>query len=148
MKPVDIEPPLVDAAQFNRAISAYPWFGKWVGARATAIGRDRARVKIDIRPELLREGDSVAGPVVMGLADLAMYALVMAVAPDGARAVTSDMTMHFLRRPKGKAMEAEARLIRRGRRSVVCAVDVFVDAEPESVCHIVGSYALPAGSGA
>ncbi len=144
MKPVETEAPLVDAEAVNRAIDAHPWFGRWIGARATAVSRRSARMQLAVRPEFLREGGSVTGPIVMGLADLAMYALLMAISPDGARAVTSDMTMHFLRRPKGRLISAEARLIRQGKRMVVCAVDVFIDKEPESVCHIVGTYALPA----
>jgi acyl-coenzyme A thioesterase PaaI-like protein len=53
------------------------------------------------------------------------------------------MTMHFMRRPQGHGLTAEARILRRGKRSIVCAVDVFVEGQGESVCHVVGSYAVP-----
>ena len=53
------------------------------------------------------------------------------------------MTMHFMRRPSGAALTADARILRRGKRSMVCAVDVYVEGEGESVCHVVGTYALP-----
>ena len=135
--------PFVTAEGFNRAITAYPWFGQWIGIAATEITARSAKVRLELRPEFLRHGGTVAGPIVMAMADVAMYAMVMATSPLGERAVTSDMTLHFLRRPAGKALTAEARILRQGKRSIVCAVDVFVEGEPASVCHVVGSYALP-----
>jgi uncharacterized protein (TIGR00369 family) len=139
----DTGQPLVTADAFNRAISSYPWFGQWAGAQAVEIGAGTAAIRLDVRPEFLRAGGSVAGPIVMAIADIAMYAAIIGIHPDGARAVTSDMTMHFLRRPVGATLLAQARIIRRGRRVFVCAVDVFVAGDSESVCHVVGSYTLP-----
>ena len=136
--------PFVTADGFNRAITAYPWFGQWIGIKATEITARTAKVRLDVKPEFLRHGGTVAGPIVMAMADVAMYAAIMGAVVDGERAVTSDMTLHFMRRPQGAVLTAEARILRRGKRSVVCAVDVFVDGERESVCHVVGSYALPA----
>jgi uncharacterized protein (TIGR00369 family) len=135
--------PQITAEEFNRATSSYEWFGTWMGAEATAITADGATVRLEVRPEFLRHGGTVCGPIVMGLADVAMYAAVMGAVPEGERAVTSDLTMHFMRRPSGAALRAEARVLRRGRRSVVLAVDVFVEGQPGSVCHLVGTYALP-----
>lgn len=135
--------PHMTADAFNRTASAYEWFGTWMGAKATAITADTATVRLDIRPEFLRHGGTVCGPIVMGLADVAMYAAVMGAVPDGERAVTSDLTMHFMRRPSGAALRAEARILRRGKRSIVLAADVYVEGQGESVCHLVGTYALP-----
>jgi uncharacterized protein (TIGR00369 family) len=135
--------PCITAESFNRAITAYPWFGQWIGIRATEIEADRARVRLEVRPEFLRHGGSVAGPIIMAMADVGMYAAIMGAVPEGERAVTADMTMHFMRRPAGTVLTAEARILRRNKRSIVCAVDVFIEGERESVCHVVGSYALP-----
>lgn len=137
--------PLITAEGFNRAITAYPWFGQWIGITATEITARSAKVRLAIRPEFLRHGGTVSGPVVMAMADVAMYAAIMGAVANGERAVTSDMTMHFMRRPAGAALTAEARILRRGKRSMVCAVDVYVEGQGESVCHVVGSYALPPG---
>lgn len=137
--------PLITAEDFNRAITAYPWFGQWIGIKATEITARSAKVRLEIRPEFLRHGGTVSGPIVMAMADVAMYAAIMGSAPNGERAVTADMTMHFMRRPAGAALTAEARILRRGKRTVVCVVDVYVEGQGESVCHVVGSYALPPG---
>jgi uncharacterized protein (TIGR00369 family) len=143
MHDVKANAPHITADEFNRTITAYPWFGSWMGVRATAITAHGATVRLDVRPEFLRHGDTVSGPIVMAVADVAMYAAIMGAVAKGEAAVTSDMTMHFMRRPAGAALVAEARILRRGKRSVVCAVDVFVEGESESVCHVVGTYALP-----
>jgi acyl-coenzyme A thioesterase PaaI-like protein len=58
------------------------------------------------------------------------------------------MTMHFMRRPAGAFLTGEARIVRLGKRSAVCAVDVFAEGQGESVCHVVGSYAIPAAAAA
>lgn len=137
--------PCITAAGFNRAITAYPWFGQWIGIRATEITARGAKVRLEIKPEFLRHGGTVAGPIVMAMADVAMYAAIMGAVPHGERAVTSDMTMHFMRRPEGAVLTAAARILRRGKRSIVCAVDVFIEGQGESVCHVVGTYALPSG---
>lgn len=135
--------PHITPEAFNRAINAYPWFGQWMGVEATAITERGASVRMPVRPEFLRHGGTVSGPLVMAIADVAMYAAIMGAVANGEGAVTSDMTLHFMRRPAGAVLRADARILRRGRRSVVCAVDVFVDDEADSVCHIVGSYAVP-----
>ena len=137
--------PHITADEFNRRITAYPWFGQWLGVAATAIGPRRASVHMPVRPEFLRHGGTVSGPVVMAVADVAMYAAIMGAVANGERAVTADMTLHFLRRPAGAALAGEARILRLGKRSAVCAVDVFVEGQGDSVCHVVGSYAIPAG---
>ena len=93
--------PFVTAEAFNRAITGYPWFGQWLGIEATAIGLGGAKVRLPVRPEFLRHGGTVSGPIVMAVADVAMYAAIMGAVADGERAVTSDMTLHFVRRPSG-----------------------------------------------
>ncbi|HEY7610268.1 MAG TPA: PaaI family thioesterase [Alphaproteobacteria bacterium] len=137
--------PHITPEGFNRAITSYPWLGTWMGVKATEITARGAKVRLDIRPEFLRHGGTVSGPIVMAVADVAMYAAIMGAVPHGERAVTSDMTMHFMRRPQGAVLSAEARILRRGKRSIVLAVDVFIEGQGESVCHVVGSYALPGG---
>jgi uncharacterized protein (TIGR00369 family) len=129
--------------EFNRRITAYPWFGQWLGIEATMIGARGADVRLPVRPEFLRHGGTVSGPIVMAVADVAMYAAIMGAVADGERSVTSDMNLHFLRRPTGAFLTGAARLVRLGKRSAVCAVDVFAEGQGESVCHVIGSYAIP-----
>src|SRR5689334_2414209 len=113
--------PFITADAFNRAITAYPWFGKWLGIAATEIGARGASVRLPVRPEFLRHGGTVSGPIVMAIADVAMYAAIMGAVAAGERAVTADMTLHFMRRPTGAFLTGDARIVRLGKRSAVCA---------------------------
>jgi len=61
----------------------------------------------------LRPGGTVAGPVMMGLADAAMYALVLAHAGPVELAVTTSLNINFLRKPSPGDVLAVARPLNR-----------------------------------
>src|SRR5579859_205994 len=67
----------------------------------------------------LRPGGTVAGPVLFTLADLAIYAAVMTVVGVVPLAVTTDATIHFLRRPLAGRLVASARVLKHGKHLVV-----------------------------
>ena len=125
---VDIEE--AKARFLNQLEGAGP-FGTWMAPDLDELRRGFCRVTSRMRPEMMRSGGTVAGPILMGLADIAMYGAVISVTPDGVNSATSDMTLHFLRRP------ATDRLL------VVCDVMLFAWGDEEPVCHVTGSYALP-----
>jgi uncharacterized protein (TIGR00369 family) len=135
---------LITIDDFERRTGERAWFGTWLGARLVEIGHGHARMRLDVRPEFLREGDSIAGPIVMAVADIAMYAAVMSAYERGRGAVTSDMTIHFLRRPVGDVIRADAQIVKPGKRIAMCRVEVFAEAGAPPVAHVVGSYAIPA----
>lgn len=137
--------PLITVEEFERLTSAKPWFGTWMGARLHALDHGKACMRLDIRPEFLREGDSVSGPIVMAVADIAMYAAVMSAYEAGRRAVTSDMTLHFLRRPVGDVLWGDAEIVKFGKKIAMCRVELFTDRDAPPVAHVVGSYAIPNG---
>lgn len=139
----DPKTPLITPEEFDGDTNDHPWFGTWLGARTEAIGWGSARIRLEVRPEFLREGGSVSGPIVMAVADIAMYAAVRSCYAEGRRAVTSDMTLHFLRRPRGAALIGEGRVLKFGRRLAACRVELFDDAQAEPVAHVVGTYAVP-----
>lgn len=92
----------------------------------------------------LRPGDTVSGPVLFELADLAVYAAVMTALGPVPLAVTTDATMHFLRKPRAGVLVAHARLLKEGRRLVVG--EVTIDNEGDEggpVAHAVMTYSVP-----
>lgn len=137
--------PLITIEEFEAQTGAKPWFGTWMGARLDALGYGSARMRLDVRPEFLREGASVSGPIVMAVADIAMYAAIMSAYETGHRAVTSDMTLHFLRRPVGEVLWGDAEIVKFGKRIAMCRVELFTDRDAPPVAHVVGSYAIPNG---
>ncbi|MGE0736876.1 MAG: PaaI family thioesterase [Alphaproteobacteria bacterium] len=135
---------LISIADFSRLALSRPWYGTWTGARPVAIEHGFARLEMRLdRPEFLRAGDSVAGPILMGMADMAMYAAVISIHERGLESVTSDMTMHFLRRPRGAVLIGEAHVLKPGKRLIVLESRLFIDADPAPVCQVTGTYAIP-----
>lgn len=137
--------PLISIEDYRRMVGGAHWFGTWLGGDLTDVEAGRVRFRLPLRPEFFREGGTVAGPIIMAVADIALYAAVMTVHERGKSAVTSDMTMHFLGRPGGDALIGDARIIKAGRRLVVGEVWVRTEGVDDAVCHVTGTYALPAG---
>jgi uncharacterized protein (TIGR00369 family) len=118
------------------------------GLHIDATGADWAEARLDYSPMMLRPGGSISGPTIMGLADAAMYAAIMARLGRLEMAVTQDLNIHFLRKPREADLVARAHILRLGRRSVVLDVQVFsADDRDRPVAFVTGTYALPASGG-
>src|ERR1700679_3609054 len=89
----------------------------------------------------LRPGDTVSGPVLFSLADLAVYAAVMTSVGPVPLAVTTDATIHFLRKPRAGRLLARARLLKEGQRLVVGEVTIENEGDDGGpVAHAVMTY--------
>jgi acyl-coenzyme A thioesterase PaaI-like protein len=77
----------------------------------------------------------------MGLADLAMYAAVVG-ATGNPEAVTSSLTMNFLRKSPPGVILAHAKVLKTGR---LCAGDVTLVAEgsEDIIAHSISTWSLP-----
>ena len=118
------------------------------GLHIDAIGADWAEARLAYSPMMLRPGGSISGPTIMGLADSAMYAAIMATLGRVEMAVTQDLNIHFLRKPRETDLVARAHILRLGRRSVVLDVQVFsADDRDRPVAFVTGTYALPVNNG-
>lgn len=137
--------PLLDATQVERLIrDGLPMMAGGGGFAVTAVAPGSASVRLKFRDWMIRPGGTVAGPVLMMAADAAMYAVILAHIGEQLLAVTSNLSIHFLAKPKPADVLAEGRLLRLGRRLAVCEVLMRSDGEDELIAHVTGSYALPA----
>jgi len=135
----------MSAAEFQALIARDLPLAEWLGFRAERLGEGRARLRLPFKPELVRAGGTVAGPAMMALADCAMYAAVLSLRGEAIMAVTSNLTIHFLRAPRPADLVAEAEVLRMGRRLAVIEVTIAaVGEEAKPVAHVTGTYALPA----
>ena len=91
----------------------------------------------------LRPGGLVSGPTLMGLADMAAYALVLAHVGEVAMAVTNALSFHFLRGCRPGRVTADASLLRLGRRTVTSDVRIWSDDADRLVAHATVAYTLP-----
>ena len=92
----------------------------------------------------LRPGGTIAGPVMMGLADAAVYALVLAHVGPVELAVTTSLNINFLRKPAPGDMLAIARPLKIGRRLAIGDVALYsADADDVVVAHATATYSIP-----
>ena len=59
------------------------------------------------------------------------------------RAVTTNLTANFLRRPAPVDMIAEGRILKLGKRLAVGEVSLYTDGDPDPVCHVTATYSIP-----
>lgn len=93
----------------------------------------------------LRPGGSVSGPTMMTAVDEAAYALVLSHLGPAALAVTSHLSMDFLRRPSTGDLLVDVELLKLGRTQVSMAARLYVDdtdSLPVAVSTVVYSRAL------
>jgi len=103
-----------------------------------------ADLRLPVDPKFIRPGGTVSGPTMFKLADLSIYVAILAVRGEAAiQAVTSNMTLNFLARPKPADLICNARLLRIGRRLAVAEVALYSDGGRDMVCHATGTYAMP-----
>lgn len=109
-----------------------------------SVAERRARVRLGIDPRNLRPGGTVSGPAIFTLADFSIYvALIATLGPSAIAAVTSNLSINFLLRPRPVDVVAEASLIRVGRRLAYAEVSLYSADSTDIIAHATGSYALP-----
>ena len=111
--------------------------------RTEELKSGRAIVRAPYSNEFLRPGGTISGPVMMGLADFAMYAAILTRVGIVELAVTTNFNINFLHPPKPGDLLAKAQLIKLGKRLAVGEVEVYVDRHEEMVAHVTSTYSLP-----
>jgi uncharacterized protein (TIGR00369 family) len=97
---------------------------------------------LPVGPEHERPGGTVSGPAMMGLADGAAWLATLSRIGPVALAVTSGLTINFLRKPSLEVdLVARADLLKLGRRLSVC--DVRLLSGDELVAQASVTYAIP-----
>ena len=111
--------------------------------RVEKLESGRAIVRAPYSSEFLRPGGTISGPIMMGLADFAMYAAVLTRVGIVELALTTNFNINFLHRPKPGDLLAKARLIKLGKHLAVGEVEVYVDGHEDMVAHVTSTYSLP-----
>jgi len=123
--------------------SEFPQGGYGKRNRIDAVGPMTARVRFSASEKNLRPGGTVAGPVLMALADGAVYVAILANIGWVPLAVTTSLTMNFLRKPPPGDLIADCKLIKLGKRLAVGEVAIRSEGEEELVAHCVATYSIP-----
>ena len=113
------------------------------GVTVEAVTSVGARIRIAVDERMRRPGGTVSGPTLFAAADTAMFAAILAHAGADALAVTTDTSIHFLRKPPMADVIATARIVKLGKQLAICTVEICSDGCDDLVAHATGSYSLP-----
>lgn len=103
----------------------------------------QVRMRAPFKSGHVRPGGTVSGPIMMTLADCAMYGVVLSAIGQVELAVTTNLNINFLRRPSPGDLIAEGSLLKLGRRLAVCEITVYSEAHDDPVAHVTGTYSIP-----
>jgi uncharacterized protein (TIGR00369 family) len=104
-------------------------------------GGCRLRLRYDKRA--LRPGGTLVGAAMMSLGDFAMYVAVLSAIGWVPLAVTTNLTINFLKKPAAGDLLAQARLIKLGKRLAVGEIAIHSDGDDDLVAHVTSTYSIP-----
>jgi uncharacterized protein (TIGR00369 family) len=107
------------------------------------LSEKHALMKLDTGERHLRPGGTISGPTMMGLADAAMYALILGNLGPVALAVTTNLNINFYRKPAPGVLHARATMLKLGKRLAVGEVLLYCDDPEASVAHVTLTYSIP-----
>jgi uncharacterized protein (TIGR00369 family) len=108
-----------------------------------SVGARSARARFKVAKKHLRPGDTVSGPTLMALADVAMYAALLGDIGLVPLAVTTNLNINFLRKPAQKDVYGDAKLLKVGKRLAVGEVTLYSEGETAPVAHVTCTYSIP-----
>ena len=109
-----------------------------------AVNENGATLSHEIGINELRPGGTVSGPVMMSVADVAIYVAILGRIGIVPLTVTTSLTINFLRKPSADSrIIAECTLLKVGRTLIVGEVSLYSEGSDDVVAHVVGTYSVP-----
>jgi len=141
-----MQAPTMDVAELESFLAKeFPQvFNGESGLSIEEVWHGGGRVRQAYLPQFIRPGGTISGPTMMALADFAMYVGVLASIGPVPLAVTTNLTINFLRKPTQRDLLAECRLLKLGKRLAVGEVTIRSDGMDEPVAHVMSTYSIPA----
>ncbi len=133
--------PRITIAEFEQLLDSHHPFAAVLEIDILEIGVGKSILRLPERNSHQRLGGMIAGPMLMGLADLALYAAI--VGGTGNRdAVTASLSMNFLRKTPPGSVLAHATILKTGR---MAAGEVLLvpEAGGAPVAQAISTWALP-----
>jgi len=108
------------------------------------VGNQSSVIRHTVGFEELRPGGTVSGPVLMTVADVALYVAILGEIGLVPLAVTTSLNINFLRKPvPDKDIIGRCKLIKLGKSLAVGEVSLYSEDGDEAVAHVVGTYSIP-----
>lgn len=131
----------VSIEKFNEIIKVELPSAADTGIYLRDIESGRAELVLPYSDNSLRPGGTIAGPFMMMLADVCMFAVVLSMLGEIKLAVTTSLNINFLRKPAECDLVAKGSVIKLGKRLAVVEVSIF--SEADIVAHATGTYSIP-----
>ena len=114
------------------------------GFRCEELGDGVAVARWTFDVSRLRPGAYIPGPTIFTGADIALWFAVFTVIGIEPMAVTSEMSVRFVRPAQGRDLLARAVVNSATARRIVGTIDLWVDGAPDRIVAVAqGAYALP-----
>ena len=136
---------LMSAEEFGTILDERLPFAQLMGLSVDSFAQDHVLMRAVYSERFLRPGGTVAGPIMMGLADAAVYALVLSRIGAVELAVTTQLSINFLRKPTPGDVLARASMLKLGKRLAVGEVILYSEAMgiEHAVAHATATYSIP-----
>jgi acyl-coenzyme A thioesterase PaaI-like protein len=108
------------------------------------VGKASATVRYPVGAGDLRPGGTVAGYVLMMVADVALYIAILGEIGIVPLTVTTSLNINFLRKPApAKDIVGVCKLLKVGRALAIGEVSLYSEGADGMVAHAVGTYSIP-----
>ncbi|WP_170769721.1 PaaI family thioesterase [Ruegeria lacuscaerulensis] len=108
------------------------------------LTEDTITMRLVVEDRHLRPGGTVSGPSMFGLADVCVYAIILARKGRQSLAVTTGCSMDFMRKPDGdQDMIARCTLLKLGKALAVGDVLMYSEGSDKPVARATMTYSLP-----
>jgi len=131
----------VTTEKFNEIIKVELPSAAETGIYLRQIDAGMAELVLPYNVKSLRPGGTIAGPFMMMLADVCMFAVVLSLLGEIKLAVTTSLNINFLRKPSECDLVARGNIIKLGKRLAVVEVSIY--SEEDIVAHATGTYSIP-----
>ena len=123
--------------------TAFPTAARPALGQLVSVELDHVRMALQPDADMVRPGGIVSGPILMGLADVAAYAVILAHIGPVAMAVTNTLNITFLRACRVETITVDARLLKLGRRIATIDIRIWQQSEADLVAQATVGYVLP-----
>lgn len=105
---------------------------------------DGLTLRLKSSDKLLRPGNTVSGPAMFALADVAVYLAILSRIGMAPLTVTTNCSIDFMRKPDaGRDVLAHTRILKLGRSLAIGDALLFMDGGTDPVARANLTYAIP-----
>jgi len=133
----------MDLTAFEALIAEELPITAMLGITVVEIQPGFARLRLAGDERCSRPGPAITGPALFALADVAMYAAILGAIGPVRMAVTTSLTINFLRMAPLGPVIGEARVMKLGKKLVYLDVAIRPEAGGDVIAHATGTYARP-----